>query len=211
MKLERKKIILYDNSIKLYLSKLQKFILNKSLNNLNNENLSINSDAIEKFTPNKEKKIDLINSSIDDLLEIKKNSEKIKKNQFKTRLGFIELDSNSHAHIYFYEPIVNYFGVKPKDKFIDYSSSIFDSMSDKRKKFEIKKRKYIRKEGNHKRGIIRGECKFLKRSKASLSRSFSSLVSKKLIRKISIINYESREIGIGFNLTEKGKKLLDEI
>ena len=195
----------------MYLSKLQKFILNKSLNNLNNENLSINSDAIEKFTPNKEKKIDLINSSIDELLEIKKNSEKIKKNQFKTRLGFIELDSNSHAHIYFYEPIVNYFGVKPKDKFIDYSSSIFDSMSDKRKKFEIKKRKYIRKEGNHKRGIIRGECKFLKRSKASLSRSFSSLVSKKLIRKISIINYESREIGIGFNLTEKGKKLLDEI
>ena len=195
----------------MYLSKLQKFILNKSLNNLNNENLSINSDAIEKFTPNKEKKIDLINSSIDDLLEIKKNSEKIKKNQFKTRLGFIELDSNSHAHIYFYEPIVNYFGLKPKDKFIDYSSSIFDSMSDKRKKFEIKKRKYIRKEGNHKRGIIRGECKFLKRSKASLSRSFSSLVSKKLIRKISIINYESREIGIGFNLTEKGKKLLDEI
>ena len=195
----------------MYLSKLQKFILNKSLNNLNNENLSINSDAIEKFTPNKEKKIDLINSSIDDLLEIKKNSEKIKKNQFKTRLGFIELDSNSHAHIYFYEPIVNYFGVKPKDKFIDYSSSIFDSMSDKRKKFEIKKRKYIRKEGNHKRGIIRGECKFLKRSKASLSRSFSSLVNKKLIRKISIINYESREIGIGFNLTEKGKKLLDEI
>lgn len=195
----------------MYLSKLQKFILNKSLNNLNNENLSINSDAIEKFTPHKEKKIDLINSSIDDLLEIKKNSEKIKKNQFKTRLGFIELDSNSHAHIYFYEPIVNYFSVKPKDKFIDYSSSIFDSMSDKRKKFEIKKRKYIRKEGNHKRGIIRGECKFLKRSKASLSRSFSSLVSKKLIRKISIINYESREIGIGFNLTEKGKKLLDEI
>ena len=195
----------------MYLSKLQKFILNKSLNNLNNENLSINSDAIEKFTPNKEKKIDLINSSIDDLLEIKKNSEKIKKNQFETRLGFIELDSNSHAHIYFYEPIVNYFGIKPKDKFIDYSSSIFDSISDKRKKFEIKKRKYIRKEGNHKRGIIRGECKFLKRSKASLSRSFSSLVSKKLIRKISIINYESREIGIGFNLTEKGKKLLDEI
>ena len=195
----------------MYLSKLQKFILNKSLNNLNNENLSINSDAIEKFTPNKEKKIDLINSSIDELLEIKKNSEKIKKNQFKTRLGFIELDSNSHAHIYFYEPIVNYFGIKPKDKFIDYSSSIFDSMSDKRKKFEIKKRKYIRKEGNHKRGIIRGECKFLKKSKASLSRSFSSLVSKKLIRKISIINYESREIGIGFNLTEKGKKLLDEI
>mgnify|MGYP002821316939 FL=1 len=171
-------------------------------------------DAIEKFTPIKsikEKKIDLINSSIDDLLEIKKDSETIKNNEFETRLGFIELDSNSHAHIYFYEPIVNFFGIKPKEKFIDYTSSIFDSLSEKRKKFEIKKRKYVRKEGNHKRGIIRGECKFLKRSKASLSRSFSSLVSKKLIRKISIINYESREIGIGFNLTEKGKKLLDEI
>tara|TARA_B100000287_G_scaffold245591_1_gene230959 strand:+ start:2178 stop:2774 length:597 start_codon:yes stop_codon:yes gene_type:complete len=198
----------------LYLSKLQKFILSKSLDNLNNENLGMDCDAIEKFTPIKsikEKKIDLINSSIDDLLEIKKDSETIKNNEFETRLGFIELDSNSHAHIYFYEPIVNFFGIKPKEKFIDYTSSIFDSLSEKRKKFEIKKRKYVRKEGNHKRGIIRGECKFLKRSKASLSRSLSSLVSKELIRKISIINYESREIGIGFNLTVKGKKLIDGV
>ena len=155
----------------MYLSKLQKFILSKSLENINNENLDIDCDAIEKFTPvnsNKEKKFDLINSSIDDLLEIKKDSESTTNSEFKLRYGYIELDSNSHAHIYFYEPIVNFFGVKPKEKFIDSKSSIFDSLSDKRKKFEIKKRKYIRKEGNHKRGIIRGECKYLKRSKASL-------------------------------------------
>ncbi len=197
----------------MYLSKLQKFILSKSLENINNENLDIDCDAIEKFTPvknNKEKKFDLINSSIDDLLEIKKDSESTTNSEFKLRYGYIELDSNSHAHIYFYEPIVNFFGVKPKEKFIDSKSSIFDSLSDKRKKFEIKKRKYIRKEGNHKRGIIRGECKYLKRSKASLSRSFSSLLNKKLMRKISIINYENREIGIGFNLTEKGKQVINE-
>ncbi len=197
----------------MYLSKLQKFILSKSLENLNNENLDIDCDAIEKFTPiksKKEKKFDLINSSIDDLLEIKKDSESTTKSEFKLRYGYIELDSNSHAHIYFYEPIVNFFGIKPKEKFIYSKSSIFDSLSDKRKKFEIKKRKYIRKEGNHKRGIIRGECKYLKRSKASLSRSFSSLLNKKLMRKISIVNYENREIGIGFNLTEKGKKIINE-
>ena len=56
-KLERKKIILYDNSIKLYLSETTKIYLNKSFNNLNNENLSINSDAIEKFTPKKKSKL----------------------------------------------------------------------------------------------------------------------------------------------------------
>ena len=76
--------------------------------------------------------------------------------------------------------------------------------SEKRKKFEIIKRKFIRKDGNHKRGVIRGECKFFKKSKASLSRSFSNLVNKKLIRKISIINYDNREIGIGFNITQSG-------
>ena len=72
------------------------------------------------------------------------------------------------------------------------------------------KRKYIRKDGNHKRGVIRGECKYLKKAKASLSRSFSTLVKKKLIRKISIIDYENKEIGIGFNLTELGKKTINE-
>ena len=30
------------------------------------------------------------------------------------------------------------------------------------------------------------------------------------MRKISIINYENREIGIGFNLTEKGKQVINE-
>jgi hypothetical protein len=197
----------------LYLSKLQKFILTKCLENLNNENLSINCDAIQKFSQTKikkENKIDLINSSIDELLELKKDSKLSKSTEFETKFGFIELDSNSHAHIYFYEPIINFFKIKPKEKFFNSKSSIFDSLSEKRKKFEIKKRKYLRKEGNHKRGIIRGECKFLKRSKASLSRSFTSLINKKLIRKISIINYDNREIGIGFNLTKKGKQLIYE-
>ena len=100
--------------------------------------------------------------------------------------------------------------LNPKKNLLTQNPQFFDSLSDKRKKFEIKKRKYIRKEGNHKRGIIRGECKYLKRSKASLSRSFSSLLNKKLMRKISIINYENREIGIGFNLTEKGKQVINE-
>ena len=76
--------------MKLYLSKLQKFILSKSLENINNENLDIDCDAIEKFTPfnsNKEKKFDLINSSIDDLLEIKKSSESTTNSEFKLRYG----------------------------------------------------------------------------------------------------------------------------
>ena len=75
---------------------------------------------------------------------------------------------------------------------------------------DILKRKYERKDGNHRRGKIRGECKFLKKAKASVSRSFSTLVKKKILRKISIINYENKEIGIGFNITELGLKIMDE-
>jgi len=195
----------------LYLSKLQKFILNKSYKNLVNENLQLDSDGIEKFTHKKEIEIDLINSSIDDLLSIKKDSESTHNNEFETKYGFIENDSNSHAHIYFYEPIVDFFGIKPKKKLVNLHSSIFGNLSELRKDFEIKKRKYIRKDGNHKRGIIRGECKDLKKSKASLSRSFSTLIKKNLIRKISLIDYDNKEIGVGFNLTEKGRKLVNEI
>ena len=195
----------------MYLSKLQKFILNKSYQNLVNENLQLDSDGIEKFTQKKEIEIDLINSSIDDLLSIKKDSESIHNNEFETKYGFIENDSNSHAHIYFYEPIVDFFRIKPKKKLVNLHSSIFGNISELRKDFEIKKRKYIRKDGNHKRGIIRGECKDLKKSKASLSRSFSTLIKKKLIRKISLIDYDNKEIGVGFNLTEKGRKLVNEI
>ncbi len=195
----------------MYLSKLQKFILNKSYKNLVNENLQLDSDGIEKFTHKKEIEIDLINSSIDDLLSIKKDSESTHNNEFETKYGFIENDSNSHAHIYFYEPIVDFFGIKPKKKLVNLHSSIFGNLSELRKDFEIKKRKYIRKDGNHKRGIIRGECKDLKKSKASLSRSFSTLIKKNLIRKISLIDYDNKEIGVGFNLTEKGRKLVNEI
>ena len=195
----------------MYLSKLQKFILNKSYQNLVNENLQLDSDGIEKFTQKKEIEIDLINSSIDDLLSIKKDSESTNNNEFETKYGFIENDSNSHAHIYFYEPIVDFFRIKPKNNLVNLHSSIFGNISELRKDFEIKKRKYIRKDGNHKRGIIRGECKDLKKSKASLSRSFSTLIKKNLIRKISLIDYDNKEIGVGFNLTEKGRKLVNEI
>ena len=198
----------------MYLSKLQKFILKTSFKNLSKENLDLESDAIHKFlTPKeeKEKKIDVINTSIDQLLELK---EKSKSNYQKVpviRLGKIELDSNTHAHIYFYEPLIYFFGIKPKDKFIDEKVSIPINISEKRKRFEVKKRKYIRKSGNHKRGIIRGECKFLKKSKASLSRSISNLLLKNLIRKISIVDFNNKEIGIGYNLTKNGKKLTNAL
>tara|TARA_A100000164_G_scaffold336204_1_gene328789 strand:+ start:49 stop:630 length:582 start_codon:yes stop_codon:yes gene_type:complete len=188
----------------LYLSSLQKSILLKCLNNKRQENLSLESDATEKELINnttKEDKLDFINSSIDDLLKINNN----KKSKLETirELGIIELDSNSHAHIYFYEPLIYFFKIKPKEKY--QKRNVFSyNLSDKRKNFEIIKRKFIRKDGNHKRGVIRGECKFFKKSKASLSRSFSNLINKKLIRKVSVINYDNREIGIGFNITQSG-------
>ena len=62
----------------MYLSKLQKFILKRSFKNLSKENLDLESDAIHKFlTPKeeKEKKIDIINTSIDQLLELKEKSK----------------------------------------------------------------------------------------------------------------------------------------
>tara|TARA_B100001559_G_scaffold106233_1_gene89365 strand:+ start:150 stop:746 length:597 start_codon:yes stop_codon:yes gene_type:complete len=198
----------------LYLSKLHKFILKTSFKNLTKESLGLESDAIHKFLPKKkekEKKIDIINTSIDQLLEIKENSISNYKKVPVIRLGKIELDSNTHAHIYFYEPIIHFFGVKPKDKFIDEKMSIPFNISERRKRFEVKKRKYIRKSGNHKRGVIRGECKFLKKYKASLSRSISSLLSKKLIRKISIVDFNNKEIGIGYNLTKNGKDIINAL
>ena len=197
----------------MYLSSLQKFILNKTLKNISLEGLSIDSDAIEKYITqkiSKEPKIDIINSSIDDLLKIKKDKEEKYNKVPIVNYGSIELDSNAHAHIYFFEPVIEYFKIKPKDKFINNENYLYENTSEDRKKFEILKRKYIRKDGNHKRGVIRGECKYLKKAKASLSRSFSTLVKKKLIRKISIIDYENKEIGIGFNLTELGKKTIND-
>ena len=197
----------------MYLSSLQKFILFRIKSNISIESLELNSDEIQRFIikrNNTDKNLDIINSSIDDLLNYKNKKEKSFVSKPVSDYGIIELDSESHAHIYFYEPVINFFKIKPKKKFVESENYIFNNKSEKRKKFEILKRKYERKDGNHKRGQIRGECKFLKKAKASVSRSFSTLVKKKLIRKISIINYENKEIGIGFNITELGIKVIDE-
>ena len=197
----------------MYLSSLQKFILLKIKSNISIEDLDLNSDEIKRFVTNHNKtksNLDIINSSIDDLLDYKNKKEKDFISRPVSDYGIIELDSESHAHIYFYEPVISYFKIKPKTKFIKTENYIFHNKSEERKNFEILKRKYERKDGNHKRGQIRGECKFLKKAKASLSRSFSTLVKKNLLRKISIVNYENEEIGIGFNITELGLKIMDE-
>ena len=197
----------------MYLSSLQKFILFRIKSNISIESLELNSDEIKRFIikqNNTDKNLDIINSSIDDLLNYKNKKEKSFVSKPVSDYGIIELDSESHAHIYFYEPVINFFKIKPKKKFVESENYIFHNKSEERKKFEILKRKYERKDGNHKRGQIRGECKFLKKAKASVSRSFSTLVKKKLLRKISIINYENKEIGIGFNITELGLKVIDE-
>ena len=197
----------------MYLSSLQKFILFRIKSNISIESLELNSDEIKRFIikqNNTDKNLDIINSSIDDLLNYKNKKEKSFVSKPVSDYGIIELDSESHAHIYFYEPVINFFKIKPKKKFVESENYIFHNKSEERKKFEILKRKYERKDGNHKRGKIRGECKFLKKAKASVIRSFSTLIKKKLLRKISIINYENKEIGIGFNITELGLKVIDE-
>ena len=193
----------------MYLSALQRSILKKCLKNKRLENLSIDSDAIEKevlSNKQKDQKIDIINSSITDLLKIK--NQKKADIETITEYGSIELDSSAHAHIYFYEPLIDFYKIVPKEKYINDKNYIYNNKSENRKKFEIIKRKFIRKDGNHKRGIIRGECKFFKKSKASVSRTFSNLVKKELLRKISIINSDNKEIGIGFNITDLGIDLI---
>ena len=193
----------------MYLSALQRSILKRCLKNKRLENLSIDSDAIEKdvfSNKHKDQKVDIINSTITDLLKIK-NEKKVDIETI-TEYGSIELDSSAHAHIYFYEPLIDFFKIVPKEKYINDENYIYNNKSENRKKFEIVKRKFIRKDGNHKRGIIRGECKFFKKSKASVSRSFSNLVKKELLRKISIINSDNKEIGIGFNITDLGIDLI---
>ena len=193
----------------MYLSALQRSILKKCLKNKRLENLSIDSDAIEKdvfSNKYKDQKVDIINSSITDLLKIK--NKKKADIETITEYGSIELDSSAHAHIYFYEPLIDFYKIVPKEKYINDKNYIYNNKSENRKKFEIIKRKFIRKDGNHKRGIIRGECKFFKKSKASVSRTFSNLVKKELLRKISIINSDNKEIGIGFNITDLGIDLI---
>jgi len=43
-----------------------------------------------------------------------------------------------------------------------------------------------------------------------LSRHFI-LLSKKLIRKISIVDFNNKEIGIGYNLTKNGKDIINAL
>jgi len=196
----------------LYLSSLQKFILKTALSNINSESLTLYSDAQESSIIKSKNKTDslkkkLLTSSINEFLKIKKE---IEINQIKysvTNFGIIEINSNTHAHIYFFEPIIKFYKIKPKDNFIEIKDSIFKNISENRKQFEIKKRKYIRVDGNHKRGVIRGESKIFKKTKASVSRTYKTLIKKGLLRKIDIINYNKEKIGIGFNLTKAGYKI----
>lgn len=196
----------------MYLSSLQKFILKKALNNINSESLTLYSDAQESSVIKSKNKTyslkkKLLTSSINEFLKIKKE---IEMNQIKypvTNFGIIEINSNTHAHIYFFEPIIKFYKIKPKDNFIEIKDSIFKNISENRKQFEIKKRKYIRVDGNHKRGVIRGESKIFKKTKASVSRTYKTLINKGLLRKIDIINYNKEKIGIGFNLTKAGYKI----
>lgn len=196
----------------MYLSSLQKFILKTALSNINSESLTLYSDAQESSVIKSKNKTDslkkkLLTSSINEFLKIKKE---IEINQIKysvTNFGIIEINSNTHAHIYFFEPIIKFYKIKPKDNFIGIKDSIFKNISENRKQFEIKKRKYIRVDGNHKRGVIRGESKIFKKTKASVSRTYKTLIKKGLLRKINIINYNKEKIGIGFNLTKAGYKI----
>ncbi len=196
----------------MYLSSLQKFILKTALSNINSESLTLYSDAQESSVIKSKNKTDtlkkkLLTSSINEFLKIKKE---IEMNQIKypvTNFGIIEINSNTHAHIYFFEPIIKFYKIKPKDNFIEIKDSIFKNISENRKQFEIKKRKYIRVDGNHKRGVIRGESKIFKKTKASVSRTYKTLINKGLLRKIDIINYNKEKIGIGFNLTKAGYKI----
>ena len=196
----------------MYLSSLQKFILKTALSNINSESLTLYSDTQESTIFKSNNKTDtlkkkLLTSSINEFLKIKKE---IEMNQIKysvTNFGIIEINSNTHAHIYFFEPIIKFYKIKPKDNFIEIKDSIFKNISENRKQFEIKKRKYIRIDGNHKRGVIRGESKIFKKTKASVSRTYKTLINKGLLRKIDIINYNKEKIGIGFNLTKAGYKI----
>ena len=103
----------------MYLSSLQKFILFKIKSNISIESLELNSDEIKRFITkqnNTKSNLDIINSSIDDLLNYKKKKEKEFISKPISDYGVIELDSESHAHIYFYEPVVSFFKIKPKKK-----------------------------------------------------------------------------------------------
>ena len=198
----------------MYLSSLQKFILKTALENINKESLSLNSDAIDTFVikskenQSKNLKKKMLTASINEFLEIKKKIEKIQIKYSVIKFGIIEPDTNNNAHIYFYEPIIKFYNIKGKEHLVKKEESIYNSIGEYRKSFEIKKRKYERKDGNHKRGVIRGESKNLKKTKASVSRCFTTLIKKKFFRKIPILNYDNNEIGIGYNLTKLGRSTI---
>ena len=203
----------------MYLSSLQKHILLLARKNIINENLSINSEAFENsiITYSNLKKANSIiqkmeNGSIENYIGLKTKLDELKVKYPFTQLSCIEPNSNGSAHICFYEPLVSFFNLKIKNNiYVNkiYKNSIYKN--DSRKFVEICRRKFLRSDGNHKKGIIRGECKKLKSAKASVSRTFKTLTQKNYLRKIDILDYENYKIGIGFNLTKIGNDLAKKL
>ena len=204
---------------KMYLSSLQKHILSLARKNMINENLSLNSEAFENsiITYSNLKKAHSIinkmeNGSIENYISLKTKLDKLKIKYPFTQLSNIEPNSDGSAHICFYEPLVSFFNLKLKrNKYLNQFSKNSIYKNDSRKFIEICKRKFIRLDGNHKKGIIRGECKKLKAAKASISRTYKTLTQKKYLRKIDILDYENYKIGIGFNLTKNGNDLAKKL
>ena len=184
-----------------------------------NENLSLNSEAFENsiITYSNVKKANSIiqkmeNGSIENYISLKTKLDKLKLKYPFTQLSNIEPNSNGSAHIFFYEPLVSFFNLKLKrNRYLNQFSKNSIYKNDSRKFIEICKRKFIRSDGNHKKGIIRGECKKLKAAKASTSRTYKTLTQKKYLRKIDILDYENYKIGIGFNLTKNGNDLAKKL
>ena len=203
----------------MYLSSLQKHILSLARKNMINENLSLNSEAFENsiITYSNVKKANSIiqkmeNGSIENYISLKTKLDKLKLKYPFTQLSNIEPNSNGSAHICFYEPLVSFFNLKLKrNRYLNQFSKNSIYKNDSRKFIEICKRKFIRSDGNHKKGIIRGECKRLKAAKASTSRTYKTLTQKKYLRKIDILDYENYKIGIGFNLTKNGNDLAKKL
>ena len=203
----------------MYLSSLQKHILSLARKNMINENLSLNSEAFENsiITYSNVKKANSIiqkmeNGSIENYISLKTKLDKLKLKYPFTQLSNIEPNSNGSAHICFYEPLVSFFNLKLKrNRYLNQFSKNSIYKNNSRKFIEICKRKFIRSDGNHKKGIIRGECKKLKAAKASTSRTYKTLTQKKYLRKIDILDYENYKIGIGFNLTKNGNDLAKKL
>ena len=203
----------------MYLSSLQKHILSLARKNMINENLSLNSEAFENsiITYSNLKKAHSIihkmeNGSIENYISLKTKLDKLKIKYPFTQLSNIEPNSDGSAHICFYEPLVSFFNLKLKrNRYLNQFSKNSIYKNDSRKFIEICKRKFIRLDGNHKKGIIRGECKKLKAAKASISRTYKTLTQKKYLRKIDILDYENYKIGIGFNLTKNGYELANKL